>query len=133
TYHIRTAPYGGGIPSDQILRCSSCFVPDSSQSKITRETHTAVKTLAKRPITSVVAKPFTGPVPKINRKRQETIVVTCVSTMVHQAFPKPAATAAGIVLPALSSSRILSKIRTLESTAIPTVRIIPAMPGSDRD
>ena len=61
----------------QILNASTCAaVPDSSQSKIVFDTKTAVKTLAIRPITSVTAKPFTGPVPNINRNAQETTVVT---------------------------------------------------------
>ena len=56
-----------------------------TQSKITRETKTAVNKLANKPKVSVTANPFTGPVPKMNRIAADTIVVTCVSTMVIQA------------------------------------------------
>src|SRR5215831_17858689 len=111
---------------------NSCILrrPLSSHSNIVRETNTAVKTLAAKPIVRVTANPRTGPSPNRNRNAQETIVVTCVSTIVHQAFPKPASTAETTDLPARSSSRMRSKIRTFESTAIPTVRIIPAIPGN---
>ena len=44
-------------------------------------------------------------------------------------FQNPALTAACTVLPSCNSSRIRSKIKTFESTAIPSVRIMPAMPG----
>ncbi len=46
------------------------------ESKITRETKTAVNRLAAKPKLKVTAKPLTGPVPKRNRIRAETIVVT---------------------------------------------------------
>ena len=55
------------------------------QSKIMRDTKTAVKRLARRPNVKVTAKPRTGPVPKMNKINAETIVVTCVSTIVTQA------------------------------------------------
>ena len=59
------------------------------QSKMARDTNTAVNRFARRPKVSVVANPRTGPVPKMNRIMAETIVVTCVSTMVIQAWLKP--------------------------------------------
>lgn len=49
--------------------------------------------------------------------------------MVPQASVNPASAASLVERPALTSSRILSKINTFASTAIPMVRIIPAMPG----
>src|SRR2546426_674560 len=94
-----------------------------------RETKTAVKTLARRPMMSVTANPLTGPVPYMKRKKAEARVVTWVSMMVTRTRPNPASMAERTVLPRLSSSRILSKIRTLESTDIPTVRISPAIPA----
>jgi len=39
--------------------------------------------------TSVTANPFTGPSPNKKRNAHDTTVVTCVSTMVHQALLKP--------------------------------------------
>ena len=54
------------------------------------------------------------------------------SITAESALEKPALTAAAVVLPALSSSLILSNTTTLESTAIPIPRIIPAIPGSVR-
>ena len=52
--------------------------------------------------------------------------------MVKNALLKPASTAATTALPARNSSRMRSKIRTFESTAMPMVRMTPAMPGSVR-
>src|SRR3954451_7529301 len=94
------------------------------------DTKTAVKTFAIKPIVRVTANPFTGPSPNRNRKQQDTTVVTWVSTIVHQALLNPASTAETTLLPVRNSSRIRSKISTLESTAIPIVRITPAIPGS---
>ena len=59
------------------------------QSKISRDTKTAVNRFASKPNVKVVAKPRTGPVPKMNRIAAETMVVTCVSTIVIQAWLKP--------------------------------------------
>ncbi len=77
-----------------MLKASTRRAPESSYSKIVRETNTAVKTLAAKPIIKVIAKPFTGPSPNKNRKAHDTMVVTWVSTIVHQALPNPASTAA---------------------------------------
>ena len=79
---------------------------------------------------SVTAKPFTGPGAEEEQDAAETMVVTCVSMIVIQACAKPSWTAAAAVLPSRSSSRMRSKISTLESTPIPMVRMTPAMPGS---
>jgi len=49
--------------------------------------------------------------------------------MVRNALLKPASIEARKVFSNLNSSFILSKIRILASTAIPIVRIIPAIPG----
>jgi hypothetical protein len=51
------------------------------------------------PITRVSANPFTAGVPKKNRKRHETTVVTWVSTSVAKALENPAASAAPEDLP----------------------------------
>ncbi len=58
-----------------------------------------------RPMTRVTAKPFTGPVPNMNKKAQDTTVVTCVSMMVRNALPKPALDGRGH---SLSGSEFLS-------------------------
>ena len=58
------------------------------------------------------------------------MVVTCVSMIVKKALLKPTDTAEETTLPFRSSSRMRSKIKTFESTAMPMVKITPAMPGS---
>src|SRR5580698_3349148 len=60
----------------QMLNASPRCLRLKTQSKIMRDTKTAVKRLASKPKTSVVAKPFTGPVPKRNRIAADTMVVT---------------------------------------------------------
>ena len=77
----------------------------------------------------MVANPLTAGVPKMNKNKHETTVVTWVSTRVAKALEKPAVSAPVADLPARSSSRIRSKMRTLLSTAIPMVRTAPAIPG----
>ena len=47
-----------------------------TQSKITRETNTAVNKFANKPNVRVTANPFTGPVPKMNKIAAERMVVT---------------------------------------------------------
>ena len=69
-----------------MLSVTACFCPPSSHWKMVFETNTAVNTLATKPITSVTAKPLTGPVPNRNRKAHETMVVTWVSMIVRNAF-----------------------------------------------
>jgi len=56
------------------LAARPCFA--NSQSNATRETNTDVNKLVISPRTSVVANPFTGGVPKKNRKKHDTTVVT---------------------------------------------------------
>ena len=97
--------------------------------KMVRETKTAVNRFASKPATKVTANPRIGPVPKTNRKIAETMVVTWVSMIVTKALLKPKSTEDGMVLPSLISSRMRSKISTFESTAIPIVKMTPAMPG----
>ena len=83
------------------------------------------------PRQSVTANPRTGPVPNWNRIRPEQNVVTFESRIAYQARSKPLSIAARGVLPRRSSSRMRSRISTLASTAIPMVRTMPAIPGSD--
>jgi len=98
--------------------------------QITRDTKNAVNTDANRPMSSVTANPLMGPVPNWKRKSAEMIVVMCVSMMVPKAREKPCSIAARTVFPSRSSSRIRSNTRTFESMAMPSVRMMPAMPGS---
>ena len=60
------------------------------------------------------------------------IVVIFESKILVNARSKPAFMAVKRVLPALSSSFVLSKIKIFASTAIPILRIKPAMPASVR-
>ena len=89
-----------------------------------------VKRLATTPTVRVTAKPFTGPVPKMNSSRAANSCVTWLSTMVQNTRSKPASMAPGTLLPVASSSLMRSKMRILASTAMPRVRAKPAMPGS---
>ena len=59
-------------------------------------------------------------------------VVMLASMTVQNALPNPAMTAAAADLPRRYSSLMRSKMITLASTAIPTVRMTPAMLGSVR-
>src|SRR5437588_7999133 len=99
------------LKNDQILKASPRCLRARMASKITRETNTAVNRLAKRPNVSVTANPLTGPDPKRNRMAAETMVVTCVSTMVTHACAKPWSTAAGGGLPARRPWRRRAGIR----------------------
>src|SRR5215469_5427656 len=72
-----------------ILNASPRCLRPSTKSKITRDTNTAVNKFASRPNVSVTANPFSGPVPKMNRMKADTIVVTCVSTIVIHACANP--------------------------------------------
>ena len=93
----------------QMLNVTTRFCIPSSQSKMVRETKTAVKRFANRPITRVTANPFTGPVPNRNRNAQLTIVVTCVSTIVTSAplIPKPFSIAAAAEVAAYESEGLI--------------------------
>ena len=93
---------------------------------------TAVNKLITTPKLKETAKPLIGPVPNWNKTRAVIKVVTCESTMVKRALLYPASMEALTVFPVRSSSLILSNIKTLASTDIPTIRIIPAIPGMVR-
>ena len=82
------------------------------------------------PIESVMEKPLMAPVPKEYKTRATIKVVKLASQMVKKALSYPASIASKGDLPLASSSRILEKIKTFASTAIPTVRTIPAIPGN---
>ena len=97
-----------------------------------RDTKTAVNMLARMPMDRVTAKPLTGPVPNWKRKSAAIRVVMFASRIVPKARANPVSMAARTVLPTFSSSRMRSKISTLASTAMPMVRITPAMPGRVR-
>ena len=84
------------------------------------------------PIPSVTENPRTGPEPKTYSNIDAMSVVKFASIMVAIAREYPAIIASLIALPLRNSSLILSKIRTLESTAIPIVKTIPAIPGKVR-
>ena len=73
-----------------------------------------------------------GPVPNWYKTKDAIRVVTFASIMVVSALSYPESIAAFGVFPLRSSSLILSKIITLASMDIPTVRIKPAIPGSVR-
>ena len=53
-----------------------------------------------------------------------------LSTMADMAWVKPSSTAVRVARPAMSSSRMRSKISTLASTAMPIESAKPANPGS---
>ena len=78
---------------------------------------------------SVTAKPRIAPVPKLIRKMAAIRVVRFASRIDDHALPKPETTEALTVRPLCNSSRIRSNTSTLASTAMPMVRIRPAMPG----
>lgn len=90
------------------------------------------KRVAPIPMERVTPKPLIGPVPSHIRMTAVRRVVILASKIVAKALSKPAERALWIFFPSFSSSRIRSKIRILESTAIPTVRTRAAMPGRVR-
>jgi len=98
------------------------------RAKITRETKTAVNRFANRPMVSVTAKPLTGPVPNMNRIAAETMRGHGVSTIVTHACATLVHRGRGR-LARLTSSRMRLEDQHVESTAIPMVRMTPAMPG----
>ena len=81
----------------------------------------------KIPITNVTANPLTAPVPIVNNAIAAISVVIFASDIVENAFWYPAYMLALGELPLSISSRIRSKINTLASTAMPTVKTIPAI------
>ena len=97
---------------------------------IVLEVKIAVNILVKIPQHKTIAKPLIGPEPNWYKISAAKIVVTLASTIVVIALEKPLSTADFDFLPFSNSSLILSKIITLASTAIPTVKIKPAIPGN---
>ena len=100
------------------------------RSKTTLVPINAVNRLIAMPRHRVTAKPLMGPVPNKNNANPVIKVVTWASTIVKKALSYPASTANRTGRPCLSSSRMRSKIKILESTPIPIVKIIPAIPGN---
>ena len=90
----------------------------------------AVNTERTTPIASVIANPLIVPVPNIPSTRAAISVVTLPSMIADRALWKPPFTACFTDLPSASSSLIRVNMITLASTAIPTDRITPAIPGS---
>ena len=80
----------------------------------------------------MIENPLTGPDPKINRIIAAIIVVMFASKIVIFDFEYPLSKAIKLFFSLVVSSYILSKIKTFASTAIPTVKIIPAIPGRVR-
>ena len=79
---------------------------------------------------SVTANPLTGPVPNWKRKTAEMMTVMCVSMIVAKALEKPFSMAVFGARPAPQLSRMRSKMSTFESTAMPIVRMNPAIPAA---
>ena len=90
----------------------------------------AVNIEVKIPIDNVTAKPLTGPVPILYKITATISVVKFASKIVTNARSNPALIACCGGRPFFISSLILEKINTFASTAIPTVRTIPAIPGN---
>ena len=91
------------------------------------------------PINKVMAKPLT--IPEVFKKlklkgliktRAVMMVARLASLIESQARPKPSSRATEKGRSILNSSLSLSKIKMLLSTAMPTERIKPAMPGRVR-
>ena len=97
--------------------------------KNVRVTVMAEKSEIKIPIESVTAKPRIAPVPNQIRIKQVINEEAFESRMEVHARLNPCSTAESSERPARSSSRVLSKMRILASTAIPIERINPAMPA----
>ena len=81
------------------------------------------------PMESVTANPLIGPEPNINNMTEAIKVVIFASKIVTIDFLKPKSKACIFEFSFLNSSFIRSKIKTFASTAIPTVKITPAIPG----
>src|SRR5690606_30891799 len=125
--HARLTPAAPNIRSGLRTRPLSTMARSRN-----RVTNTAVIMLAMTPMDRVTAKPRTGPVPRQARAAAAISVVTLASRMALRALRKPTSMAARTVDPACSSSRMRSKMTTLASTAMPTDRMMPAMPGRVR-
>lgn len=104
----------------------------TARSRRRRLTTNVQKRVEPIPMERMTPKPLIGPVPSQMRMTAVRRVVILASKMVVNALSKPAARALARFLPSLSSSRIRSKMRILESTAIPTVSTSAAMPGRVR-
>ena len=89
----------------------------------------AVNIEANVPNANVTAKPFIGPVPNTNKIVVIIKVVKFESNIAIKPLLKPESIEFLMLFPNLNSSFILSKIITLASTAIPSERINPAIPG----
>ena len=76
-----------------------------------------------------MAKPFTGPVPIIYKIKAVINVVIFASKIVMNALENPSLIAVCGSF-SFSSSLILENIKTFASTAMPTVKTIPAIPGN---
>ena len=81
------------------------------------------------PSIRVMENPLIVPLPIKYSTRPAISVVMLPSRIADNALLKPLLMAFSTFLPAASSSLILAKIITFASTAIPTVRMIPAIPG----
>ena len=81
------------------------------------------------PTDRVTANPLMGPEPNTNNIIDAIRVVIFASSIVTIDFLKPKSKACILEFSFLVSSLIRSNIRTLASTAIPTVKIMPAIPG----
>ena len=90
----------------------------------------AVNILTTTPTPKLIAKPFTGPEPKIVKIPAVIITDTFASVIVANARLKPASIATRMDLPENTSSLKRSKIRMFASTATPIDKIIPAIPGN---
>ena len=82
------------------------------------------------PTLKVVAKPLIGPDPIKDRTNAVNNVVMFASKIVSKALLYPLLIALDGIFPKSISSLILSKIITLASTVIPTVKSNPAIPGN---
>ena len=81
------------------------------------------------PSESVTENPLIGPEPKTNKRTAAINVVTFASNIVEIALLNPSFIASNGLEFFDNSSFILSKIKTLASTAMPIVKTIPAIPG----
>ena len=115
---------------EYIISQDQIFMYDKGDSWQAVEGFTFVKPLKSTNKYSLeTEKPLIGPLPKINSANAAIKVVKFASTIVETALLKPWSIDSKIFFLNESSSLILSKIKTLASTAIPIVKTIPAIPG----
>ena len=86
--------------------------------------------LIKTPRIRVKANPLTKLVPKANRIPLTIKVLRLLSLIDGHARLNPSSIAKPKIRPLRNSSFILSKIKMLASTAMPTLKIKPAIPAS---